>query len=402
MVPCSSIDRDLSIGAVLCSILRTASSIILRDFFSELPNPRVERTRRHLLSDIILIVLMGMASGCRSWEEMRSFVAHGPEEVRDMLALPNGVPGKDTLRRVISALNPVPFRDAFIKWANTLCESTSGKLVAIDGKTVRGANRAGNDLGPLHLVNAWVSENSITLGQYATDVKSNEITAIPEFLKLLSLKGAIVSMAAMGCQKEIAEEVRAQGADYLFGLKRNHPTLHDEVATAFSDETCRELEQTDDAFDESCDKGHGRLETRRTWVLRDIEWLSRTGERKDLRTLVMVESERTTKGNMTVERRAYISSLHASAQRMGELVRGHWEVENKLHWVLDVTFGEDQTRVSKRNGAENLALLRKAALNMLKHAPLERGPTSIVGRQRLAHCRPDYLRRVLSTGIAED
>ncbi len=369
-----------------------ASKSILRDFFSDVPDPRVERTRKHRLGDIIAIVLMGLMGGCRSWGDMHAFVDSGPEELRDMLELPNGVPSKDTLRRVISALDPASFGEAFTKWANTLCGSTSGKLVAIDGKTVRGAGRSNDVAGALHLVNAWVKEDGVALGQYATDVKSNEITAIPAFLKLLSLDGAVVSTDAMGCQREIAEAVRAQGADYVFGLKRNHPTFHDEVASAFGDDERRELEQTNKHFHEESDKGHGRLETRRTWVLHDTDWLSRTGEWKDLRSLILVESERTTKGATSIERRCYISSLDAPAERISELVRGHWEVENKLHWVLDVTFGEDHTRVSKRNGAENLALMRKMALNMLKRTPVDRGANTMIARQRLAHCRPDYLR----------
>ena len=319
-----------------------------------------------------------------------------------MLELPNGVPKKDTLRRVISALDPVAFRDGFIGWAQRLCKSTKGKLVAIDGKTVRGARRDGDGSGALHLVNAWVKENAITLGQYATDVKSNEITAIPELLKLLSLEGAIVSMDAMGSQRGIAKEVRVQGADYLFGLKKNQPSLHKEVLGAFSKETCQALELTPDGFHESNDKGHGRIEKRRTWVLHDVEWLTTSGSWKDLKSLVLVESQRTLKGETTIELRAYISSLVAPAKRMNELVRGHWEVENNLHWVLDVTSGEDHTRVSKRNGAENLALLRKMALNMIKHSPLDGVPTSLAARQRLAHCRPDYLCRVLAAGITQD
>ena len=300
-----------------------------------------------------------MLTGCRSWGEMSFFVKMGPPEIRDLFELPNGVPSKDTLRRVISALEPTTFRNAFIEWANYLCQSTKGKLVAIDGKTVRGASRNNDGLGALHLINAWVMENAITLGQYATDVKSNEITAIPELLKLLSLDGAIVSIDAMGCQKTIAKEVRAQGADYLFGLKKNQPSLHNEVLTAFSDATCRAIEQMPGGFHETSDKGHGRLETRRTWVLQDVEWLTMSDAWQDLKSLVLVESERTLKGETSVERRVYISSLNAPAARMNELVRGHWEVENKLHWVLDVTFGEAHTRVSKRNGAENLALIRK-------------------------------------------
>ena len=293
-----------------------ASKSILRDLFSDVPDPRVERTRKHQLSDIILIVLVGMITGCRSWGDMRQFAEMGPPEIRELFDLPNAVPSKDTLRHVISALDPAAFRNAFIEWANAMCGSTKGKLIAIDGKTVRGALRESDGLGSLHLINAWVKENALTLGQYATDVKSNEITAIPDLLKLLSLEGTIVSMDAMGCQKAIAKEVRAQGADYLFGLKKNQPSLHKEVIEAFDAETCGALKKDSERYHEAGDKGHGRSETRRTWVLQDVEWLTMSDDWKDLKSLVLVESERTRKGETTVERRAYISSLFAPADRM--------------------------------------------------------------------------------------
>ena len=274
--------------------------------------------------------------------------------------------------------------------------------MAIDGKTVRGAARDGDGCGSLHLVNAWVQENSIALGQYATDVKSNEITAIPELLKLLSLKGAIVSMDAMGCQTKIAQAVRERGANYLFGLKGNQPSLQKEVLESFDDDTCRDLMASDDAFHESADKGQVRRELRRTWVLRDVDWLKKSDNWVDLKTLVLVESTRTLNGATTTERRAYISSLDASAERMAELTRARWSVQNSLHWVLDVTFGEDHTRVSKRNGAENLALIRKMALNLLKQAVVPEVATSIAMRQRLAQFRPEYLGEVLAAGITQD
>ncbi len=386
----------------MCSIPAMASKSILRDFFSDLPDPRVERTRKHKLNDIILMVLVGMITGCRSWDSIHFFVKMGPPPLRALFELPNGVPSADTLRRVISALDREMFGKMFIRWSSALCKSTEGKLVAIDGKTVRGARRDSDGFGSLHLINAWVQENSIAIGQYATDVKSNEITAIPELLKLLSLKGAIVSMDAMGCQKKIAEAVRERGADYLFGLKGNQPSLQKEVLESFDDATCQALTTSEDAFHESADKGHGRRELRRTWVLRDVDWLKKSDDWMDLKTLVLVESTRTLKGVTTTERRAYISSLNASAERMAELTRAHWSVENNLHWVLDVTFGEDHTRVSKRNGAENLALIRKMALNMLKRAAVPDVSTSIVMRQRLAQFRPDYLGDVLAAGITQD
>jgi predicted transposase YbfD/YdcC len=389
-------------AARVCSILGMASKSILRDFFSSLPDPRIQRTRKHKLTDVIVIVLIGTIGGCRSWDAMHAFIRWGPPELRALLELPHGVPCADTLRRVMSALDPAAFRNAFIAWANALCKSTEGKLVAIDGKTVRGAFREQDGFGSLHLINAWVKENAMTLGQYATDIKSNEITAIPELLKLLSLKGAIVTTDAMGCQKDIARCIRERGAHYLFGLKANQPSLHQEVLGCFDEATCRALASSKGGMYMCADKGHGRHEVRRTWVLRDVDWLRQSDQWPDLKTLVLVESERTRKGVTTRERRTYISSLDAPAERMGELARGHWHVENRLHWVLDVTFGEDRVRVAKKNGAENLALVRKIALNMLRRAPNPTTITSLVGRQQLANWRTDYLLTVLRSGFLED
>jgi predicted transposase YbfD/YdcC len=367
-------------------------------YFDALPDPRVQRTRRHKLSDILLIVLVGAIRDCRGWDEMRDSIEHGPPELRALFELPHGVPCADTLRRVMRALDRVAFRDAFIAWARALCKSTAGKLVSIDGKTVRGAFAGEDGSGALHLVNAWVSENAMVLGQYATDVKSNEITAIPELLKLLDITGAVVSIDAMGCQKNIASTIRNRGADYVFGLKGNHPTLHREVLEAFDDETCAKLAESAHSFHASADKGHGRNEYRRVWVQRDVDWLYQSDEWPGLKALVLVESERTVRGNSSRERRAYISSVDAPAERMSALVRGHWHVENKLHWVLDVTFGEDRTKIAKKNGAENLALVRKIALNMLQNAPARGKRDSIAAKKKMANWRVDYLLSVLAAG----
>jgi predicted transposase YbfD/YdcC len=366
--------------------------------FEQLPDPRVERTWRHKLVDILMIVLIGTIWGCKGWDEMYEEAEAAEDELRQFLELPHGIPSADTLRRVMSALSPARFRDVFIAWSRALCESTEGKLIAIDGKTVRGAFRGESGEGALHLVNAWVCENQMVLGQYATDVKSNEITAVPELLRLLDLRGAVVSLDAMGCQKEIAKQIVEQGADYIFGLKGNQPTLHQEVLSAFDEATCSRLREEPSSFHESADKGHGRLEVRRLWVLRDTEWLTRSEKWTKLSSLVLVESERTVRGETSRERRAYISSLDASAERFQSLVRGHWQVENKLHWVLDVTFGEDRARIAKKNGAENLALVRKLALNLLRRAPEGKRPMSIVRRKRRALRSFEYLAAVLRAG----
>ena len=369
-------------------------------FFDSIPDPRVERTRRHKLTDIVLIVLIGTICDIKGWDALHEFTQDSDDYLESILELPHGVPSADTIRRVMSALNPAAFRDAFIAWAQQLCASTAGKLVAIDGKTVRGAFSGVDGQGALHLVNAWVCENEMVLGQYATDVKSNEITALPELIALLDLRGAIVSIDAMGCQRNIARCIVDKGAEYIFGLKGNQPTLHQEVLTAFDTATCARLELDRNAFALSADKGHGRLETRRVWVMREVEWLTRSEHWPSLRSLVMIESERTIRGRTSHERRAYISSVDASAARFADIVRSHWHVENKLHWVLDVTFGEDHARIARKNGAENMALVRKIAINLLKNAPVKRPGESLAAKRRRANRRIGELLGVLRAGVS--
>lgn len=364
-----------------------------------LPDPRVARTRRHKLVDIVTLVLIGVLGGCKAWDELRAYVASGEEQLRTILELPNGIPSADTLRRVMAALDRKAFGTAFMGWARGLCTTLSHPQVAIDGKTVRGA--LSEHLGALHLVNAWATESGLTLGQLATSTKSNEITAIPELIKALELRGAVVSIDAMGCQKNIASEIRGMGADYLFGLKGNQPTLQDEVLEAFDEATCVRLRDSADSFYQSCDKGHGRIETRRVYVLREVAWLTRSDAWVDLNALVLIESERTTKGETSTERRVYISSAPGSAERFAELVRNHWHVENKLHWRLDVAFGEDHVRIGKKNGAENMALLRKMAMNMLSRVVVEKD-TSLVMKMRMTSWSFPFLLRVLAAGIDSD
>jgi predicted transposase YbfD/YdcC len=246
-----------------------------------------------------------------------------------------------------------------------------------------------------------VTEHKVVLGQYATDVKSNEITAIPELLKLLDVRGAVVTIDAIGCQKGIAKQIVEKGADYLFGLKGNQPTLHEEVVSSFDAATSAALRSEPRSFFESVDKGHGRLEVRRTFVLREVSWLMGSSAWPGLRSMVLVESERTIRGETSLERRAYISSLDAPAERFGLLVRRHWHVENKLHWVLDVTFGEDRGRVGRKNGAENLAILRKLAVTLFSRAPKRGRVQSLAMKKRRASWSFPRAMEVLCAGLSE-
>jgi predicted transposase YbfD/YdcC len=375
----------------------------LRELFAELPDPRMQRTRRHRLTDILVMVLLGTILGCEGWDDIVWWAEDCESELRTILELPSGVPSADTLRRVMSALDPKAFGKAFIAWAQALCESTAGKLVSIDGKTVRGSFAGASGEGALHLVNAWVSENAMVLGQYATDVKSNEITAIPELLELLELRGATVSIDAMGCQKGIAKQIVEKGADYIFGLKGNQPTLHEEVKTSFDAAMLIALRKQAQNYCEMADKGHGRNELRRVYVQRDVSWLTRSENWPKLNALILVESERTRRGETSVERRAYITSSTAPATVLAAQVRGHWHVENRLHWTLDVVYGEDRARISRKNGAENVSIVRKIAMNLLRNAPTRDGkPWSAPRKRRKANTRFEYLLQVLAAGGTKD
>jgi predicted transposase YbfD/YdcC len=375
----------------------------LRELFDGIVDPRVQRTRRHRLTDVLMLVLIGTVCGCRGWDEIEHYSDEWEEELREVLSLPGGVPSADTLRRVMAAVDPGALGRALIAWTEALCETLSGKQVAIDGKSVRGTLETASGEGALHLVNAWVCENQMVLGQYATDVKSNEITAIPKLLELLSLRGATVTMDAMGCQKGIAKAIVDKGADYIFGLKGNQPTLHREVLEAFDAETCAVLAGEVGSFALTVDKGHGRNEVRRVWVQRDVSWLAQTKDWEGLSALVLVEAERTRRGVTSCERRAYISSLAVSADEIGAKVRGHWHVENRLHWVLDVSFGEDRARIGRKNGAENMSVMRKIAMNLLQRAPGRDGKRlSKPMQQRRANWRFSHLLAVLSSGGAAE
>jgi predicted transposase YbfD/YdcC len=375
----------------------------LRALFDEIPDPRVQRTRRHRLADVLVLVLLGTVVGCPGWDALERFGYEREGELRDIVALPGGIPSADTLRRVMAAVDPRALGRALTSWTDALCETFAGKQIAIDGKSIRRTLEAANGESALHVVNAWVCEHQMVLGQYATDVKSNEITAIPKLLELLALRGSTVTIDAMGCQKGIAKLIVDKGADYIFGLKSNQPSLHREVLDAFDDATLERLGRDAKSFAETSDKGHGRNEVRRIWVQRDVSWLERSEGWPKLQSLILVEAERTRRGVTSRERRAYISSCDEAADVLAAKVRGHWHVENKLHWVLDVTFGEDHARISRKQGAESMAVMRKLAMNLLTRAPaaIEGKAESKKQKAMSASWRFSYLLTVLTGAEVE-
>jgi len=364
--------------------------------FEGLKDPRVERTRRHKLMDIVVISVLAVVCGADGWSDIVQFAEDREEWLRTFLELPGDIPCDDTFRRVMSAVDPAAFQACFLGWVRSLAVSTDGKLVAIDGKTARRSFAKEEDKSSLHVVSAWAVENQLVLGQIATDCKSNEITAIPELLAMLDLRGATVTIDAMGCQKKIAEAIIDAKADYVLTLKDNHPTLHQEVREFFESAQADGFRDTRYDQTEAVDGGHGRIEVRRVFVSDDLDWLADKPAWKRLRSVVMIESERTVGDKTSFERRYYLSSLAADAALLGERIRGHWGIENQLHWVLDMAFDEDRCRIRRGHGPDNFALLRKIALNLLKHEKTcKRG---IEGKRKHAAWNHDYLLRVLEAG----
>jgi predicted transposase YbfD/YdcC len=364
--------------------------------FESLKDPRVERTRRHELMDIVIVSILAVVCNADGWSEIVDYANTKEAWLRTFLKLPNGIPCDDTFRRVFAALDPAQFQACFLNWARSLVGGTNGKLVAIDGKTARHSFAGEEGKGPLHLVSAWVAQNQLVLGQVATETKSNEITAIPKLLELLDLHGATVTIDAMGCQKAIAEKIVDGGADYILALKDNHPTLHREVELFFDSARSEGFPEGHGSRSESVDGGHGRIEVRRVVASDDIGWMAEKTSWKHLRSVVMVESERMTEEKTSVERRYYMSSLAADAQAIGEKIRGHWSIENELHWVLDMAFNEDRSRIRRGKGPDNFALLRKIALGLLKHEKTSRW--GLLGKRKRAGWDEQYLLKVLEAG----
>jgi predicted transposase YbfD/YdcC len=394
-------DDDLSILLEVCSILSMDRTRI-REWFAVLDDPRVERTRRHELDEILVITVLSVIAGADGWDDIVIWGNARLSWLRTFLKLENGIPSADTFRRVLCAIDPTAFAACFQRMIGELAGSMLDQLVAIDGKTMRRTFARERGQSPLHMVSAWLVERGVLLGQLATEAKSNEITAIPALLDTLNVRGATVSIDAEGCQKKIAEKIVDKGANYLLALKANQPLLHQEVVQYF--EHARQ-DRTVDAkplvTHETVDKGHGRLETRRAWCTDDVQWLSERTRWKGLRTIVMIERTRQLSGQTSVEQAYYISSHAPDAKRIGDLIRRHWSIENELHWVLDMTFDEDQSRIRDRNAATNLALLRKLALALLKREQ-SKPSMSIVGKRRRVGWDNDYLFTVLAASRKTD
>lgn len=328
-------------------------------YFAELTDPRVERTREHLLEEILLIAIAAVLSGASGWNEIEDYGKAKREWLSTFLRLPAGIPSHDTFNRVFSALDPEELEKGFVGWVASIAQLTAGEVVAIDGKALRGTRQAGKTL--VHLVSAWANQNNLVLAQRRVDDKSNEITAIPKLLQMLELSGTVVTIDAMGCQRTIAQKIVDQKADYILAVKENQGQLLEEIQDSF-----RMLAV--DAVAEEVDGGHGRVERRTCSVIGDLSLLEKASQWPSLQGMVRIEAERFHKATGTTERetRYYITSLPPQAAQLNSAIRQHWGIENKLHWVLDVAFGEDLSRKRQGHAAQNFSLLNRIALNLLR------------------------------------
>ncbi len=340
----------------------------ITEHFATLTDPRIDHTKHHQLLDLLTIALCAIISGADEWVAMEAYGKAKREWFDTFLTLPNGIPSHDTFGRVFAALDPDQFQACFLAWVQSTVALTEGAVVACDGKTVRRAHDRGAGKAAIHMVSAWASANRLVLGQIAVDEKSNEITALPALLKLLMLKGCIVTIDAMGCQTDIAQTIIDREADYVLALKENQGTMYHAVVHLFADAHATAFVDYDYDAAQTVDGGHGRVEIRRYWTISDpltLAHLDPDREWAGLRGIGMVAAERRAKGKVTHETRYYLTSL-TDAATFGRAVRGHWGIENGLHWVLDIAFREDESRARAGASAANLVVLRHIAVNLLK------------------------------------
>jgi predicted transposase YbfD/YdcC len=369
----------------------------IQTHFGTLNDPRIDRTKLHLLEDILVIALCAILCGADTWVDVEACGIAKFKWFQRFLALPNGIPSHDTFGDVFARLDPAEFEGCFLRWIQAVMEITEGQIVAIDGKTLRRSHNRRLGKAAIHMVSAWAQKNRLVLGQVKVDDKSNEITAIPALLQVLELAGCIVTIDAIGTQTDIAQTIVNKDADYVLAVKKNQGQLYEDLQATFQEVAPQPVSTVVYDYARTVDNKHGRMETRECWSIVHPDYVQalRTGETwAGLQTLGMVRATRQDGTETTVKTRYYISSLRASAQQLLETVRGHWSVENDLHWTLDVAFREDDCRIRVGHGDQNFAILRHMALNLLKQEKTAK--VGIKTKRLKAAWDEDYLLRVLA------
>lgn len=365
------------------------------EYFTELDDPRLDRTKKHDLIDIIAIAICGVICGADNWTEIEQFGQVREAWLRRLIALPNGIPSHDTFGRVFGMLDGKQFAKCFSRWVRSIHKLTQGQVVAIDGKTVRRSRDKGKGQDAVHLISAWACDNELVLGQVKVPDDSNEIPHIPKLLKLLDLHGCIVTVDAMGCQKDIAKAIREAKADYLLRVKKNQKQLFEDLELWFMSEYVSDFVTVD--YAENITKGHGRIEVRKCWAISDplaFEYIQHYEGWKDLHSIAKVVRERRIRNQVQQDTAYYISSLSHNANAILNASRHHWHIENKLHWLLDIGFREDESRYRAGNGAENFAVLRKLAINLIRRDKSVK--IGAKGKRLRAAMDSDYLLHLLS------